>query len=143
MSRDIKILIFQGFLVFGIVLLLASFAQASSGHHAHRHAKAYSPFGKINSDKPLHCLLNSHFHKTMENCPHKSNPLSQGKSAEFRPDCGSNPVGSGGISFGNDLPQGAQSGEFTHHLVFQFIPLRAEGKLTAFCPSIDRPPQLS
>ncbi len=143
MLRYTKILCLQGVLVLGAVFLFASFSQASEGHHSHHHNKTVSPFDKVNSDKPLHCLLNAHLHKTKEACPHNSNHSNKGKSTELRVDCGSNPVNSEGISFGSDFPQYTQSDEFNHHLVIQAVPPLVEGDISIFYHSIERPPQLS
>ncbi len=144
MRKLTKIISLQAVLVLAAVFFFAAFAQASQSHHSHHSAKIVSPFEKrASADKPLHCLLNAHLHKSNEDCPHTSNHSKHGKSTELRADCGSNPVNSDGISFGNDLPQYTQSDEIIHHLVFQFLfPLTAE-KARLFPHSIERPPQLS
>ena len=144
MQRFIKISFLQGLLVLATLLCLASFAQASQGHHSHQPAKIVSPFDKATSNKPLHCLLNSHLHKTNQECPHKAvNHSKKSMATGLRADCGSNPVNSDGISFGNDLPQYIQNDEIVHHLVpLALIPLRIE-RVRLFPHSIERPPQLS
>ena len=72
-----------------------------------------------------------------------SNHYKNNKSAELRVDCGSSPVGSGGASFGSDLPQFASNIEFFHHLSSEFtIPLTND-KIRLLSISIEYPPQLS
>jgi len=144
MQRFIKISVLQGLLILATLLCLASFAQASQDHHSHKRTKIVSPFDKVTSNKPLHCLLNSHLHKTNQECPHKAvNHSKKSMATELRADCGSNPVNSDGISFGNDLPQYIKNEEFVHHLVpLALIPLRIE-RVRLFPHSIERPPQLS
>ena len=143
MQRFIKISVLLGLLVLAALLCLASFVQASQDHHSHKQAKIVSPFDKVSSNKPLHCLLNSHLHKVNQECPHKANHSKKSMATELRADCGSNPVNSDGISFGNDLPQYIKNEEFVHHLVsLILIPLKIE-KTRLFPHSIERPPQLS
>ena len=143
MQRFIKISVLQGLLILATLLYLASFAQASQGHHSHERTKIVSPFDKVTSNKPLHCLLNSHLHKVNQECPHKANHSKKSMATELRAECGSNPVNSDGISFGNDLPQYIKNEEFVHHLVsLALIPLKIE-KTRLFPHSIERPPQLS
>ncbi|MFT4577880.1 MAG: hypothetical protein ACI8PD_000972 [Nitrospinales bacterium] len=139
MRRFTKIFCLQIALVFAVVFLLASFAQASGNHHSHH--QIVSPFDKVSADKPLHCLLNAHLHQIKQDCPHQKN---HSKSAEFRADCGSHPGASHqkGFSFGNDLSQLAQD-EFIHHLALHsFYPL-IDYKVRLFPLSIEHPPQLS
>jgi hypothetical protein len=142
MRRFTKIFCLQGTLVLAVVFLLASFAQASDSHHSHHQAKIVSPFDKVNSDKPLHCLLNAHLHQGQQDCPHKEN---HSKSAEFRADCGSHPGASHskGFSSGNDLPQFAESDVFIHNLVSHSFYLPIDYKVRLFPHSIEHPPQLS
>ena len=143
MQRFIKISVLQGLLVLATLLYLASFAQANQGHHSHKRTKIVSPFDKATLNKPLHCVLNSHLHKVNQECPHKANHSKKSMATELRADCGSNPVNSDGISFGNDLPQYIKNEEFAHHLVsLALIPLKIE-KTRLFPHSIERPPQLS
>ena len=143
MQRFIKISVLQGLLILATLLCLASFAQASQGHHSHKRTKIVSPFDKATLNKPLHCVLNSHLHKVNQECPHKANHSKKSMATELRADCGSNPVNSDGISFGNDLPQYTQNDEFAHHLVLlALIPSRIE-RARLFAHSIERPPQLS
>lgn len=145
MGRLLKIPILQGVLIFSIVFLLAGFAQADPGNHAHPHHQAIkaSPFDKLNSDKPLHCLLNAHLHNPNQNCPHKANRSKKSKSAELRADCGSSPAKSDGISFANDLPGNTQTDEFLHHLAPEPLIPQTTPKVRLFPHSIERPPQLS
>lgn len=142
MRRFSKIFCLQAVLIFGVVFLLASLAQASVGHHSHHQVKVVSPFNKVSADKPLHCLLNAHLHQTTQDCPHKDN---HSKSAEFRADCGSHPGASNshGFSFGSDLSQFTQNDDFFHHLISNsfYSPLVDEARL--FPRSIEHPPQLS
>ena len=143
MQRFIKISVLQGLLILATLLCLASFAQASQGHHSHKRTKIVSPFDKVTSNKPLHCLLNSHLHKAGQECPHKANHSEKSMATGLRADCGSNPVNSDGISFGNDLPQYIQNDEIVHHLVpLALIPLKIE-RARLLPHSIERPPQLS
>jgi len=143
MPRFSKILCLQGILVLGAVFLLVSFAQASVGHHGHHQTKVVSPFDKVNSDKPLHCLLNAHLHKIKEKCPHKSNHSDHGKSAELRADCHSNPINSDGMTFGGDLLKYTNNDEFTHHLISQFLFPQTSDKIRSLPGSFEHPPQLS
>ena len=142
MRLIIKIFCLQSALVLAFVFLLASFAQASGGHHSHHQAKVVSPFGKVSSDKSLYCLLNAHMHQAKLDCPHKEN---HSKSTEFRADCGSHPGASHskGFSFGSDLPQFAESDAFTHNLASHSFYLRLDYKVSLFPHSIEHPPQLS
>jgi len=143
MQRFIKISVLQGMLVLAALLCLASFAQASQHHHSQKRTKIVSPFDKASSNKPLHCLLNSHLHKANQECPHEANSSEKSMATELRADCGSNPANSDGISFGNDLPQYIKNEEFVHHLIsLALIPLKIE-KTRLFPYSIKRPPQLS
>ena len=143
MQRFMKFLVLQGVLVLATVLCIMSFAQASQSHHSHHQAKIVSPFDKVSLNQPLHCLLNSHLHKVNQECPHKANHSKKSMATELRAECGSNPVNSDGISFGNDLPQYIKNEEFVHHLVsLALIPLKIE-KTRLFPHSIERPPQLS
>lgn len=141
MRRSTKIFCLQGALVLAAVFLLTSFAQASGGHHSHHQAKVVSPFNKVSSDKPLHCLLNAHLHQAKQDCPHKAN---HSKSTEFRADCGSHPGASNsqGFSFGSDFSQLTQNDELIHHLVPHsfYPPLDVETRLLP--RSIEHPPQL-
>jgi len=138
-----KISVLRGLLILAALLCFASFAQASQHHHSHKRTKIVSPFDKVSLNKPLHCLLNSHLHKANQECPHKANHSKKSMATELRADCGSNPVNSDGISFGNDLPQYIKNEEFVHHLVsLVLIPLKIE-KTRLFPHFIERPPQLS
>jgi hypothetical protein len=140
MRRFTKIFCLQIALVFAVVFLLASFAQASGNHHSHH--QVVSPFDKVSADKPLHCLLNAHLHQIKQDCPHAD---SHSKSAEFRADCGSHPGASHskGFSFGSDLSQLTQSDDFTHHLAsYSFYPL-IDDEARLLPSSIEHPPQLS
>ena len=140
MRRFTKIFCLQIALVFAVVFLLASFAQASGSHHSHQ--QVVSPFDKVSADKPLHCLLNAHLHQIKQDCPHQE---SHSKSAEFRADCGSHPGGSHqkGFSFGSDLQQFTQSDAFTHHLESHSFYPHIDYKVRLFPRSIEHPPQLS
>jgi len=142
MRLFIKIFCLQSALVLAFVFLLASFAQASSGHHSHHQAKVVSPFGKVSSDKSLHCLLNAHMHQTKLDCPHKEN---HSKSTEFRADCGSHPGASHskGFSFGNDLFQFDKSYAFAHKLVSYSFYNLIDFKVRFFPHTIEHPPKLS
>jgi hypothetical protein len=142
MRRFIKIFCMQGALVLAVLLMLASFAQASGSHHSHHQSKIVSPFDKVNSDKPLHCLLNAHLHQGKKDCPHKEN---HSKSAEFRADCGSHPGASHskGFSFGSDLPQFVESDVLTHNLASRSFYLPIDYRVRLFIYSIEHPPQLS
>jgi hypothetical protein len=143
MQRFMKVLVLEGLLVLAAVLCITSFAQASQSHHSHHQAKIVSPFDKASENKPLHCLLNFHLDKAGQECPHKANHSEKTMATGLRADCGSNPVNSDGISFGNDLPQYTQNDEFAHHLVLlPLIPTRIE-RARLFPHSIERPPQLS
>ena len=144
MQRFIKNFALQGMLILSVVLFLATFAQASPGHSSHHHSTdVVSPFDKVSSDKPLHCLLNAHLHQKKQACPHKGNHSKNNKSAELRVDCGSSPVGSGGASFGSDLPQFASNIEFFHHLSSEFTIHLTNDKIRLLSISIEYPPQLS
>ncbi len=138
-----KISFLQGVLVLVAIFAYASFAQASPGHHSHHKTKVVSPFDKVNSDKPLHCLLNSHLHQSNQDCPHKANHSTKNKSAKLSADCGSKTGNSEGISFGYDLPQFSQSDEFSHHLISQFLISQATCKIRSLPRSFEHPPQLS
>jgi hypothetical protein len=142
MRRFTKIFCLQGALVLAAVFFLASFAQASGGHHSHHQAKLVSPFDKVSADKPLHCLLNAHLHQTKQDCPHEGN---HSKSAEFRADCGSHPGASHskGFSFGSELSQLVQSDEFIHHLTSYSFYVLIDDEVRLLPRSIEHPPQLS
>ena len=134
-----KIFHLQIALVFAVVFLLVSFAQASGNHHSHH--QIVFPFDKLSADKPLHCLLNAHLHQIKQDCPHQK---SYSKSAKFRADCGSHRGASHqkGFSFGSDLSQLSQD-EFIHRLAsYSLYPLR-DYKVRIFPHSIEHPPQLS
>ena len=142
MRRFTKTFCLQSAIVLAVVFLLASFAQASGGHHSHHQAKVVSPFGKVSSDKSLHCLLNAHMHQAKLVCPHKEN---HSKSTEFRADCGSHPGASNskGFSFENDLSRFDKSDAFAHNLVSYPFYLHIVSKVRLFPRSIEHPPQLS
>ena len=142
MRRFTKTFCLQSALFLAVVFLLASFAQASGGHHSHHQAKVVSPFGKVSSDKSLHCLLNAHMHQAKLDCPHKEN---HSKSTEFRADCGSHPGASNtkGFSFENDLSRFDKSDAFAHNLVSYPFYLHIVSKVRLFPRSIEHPPQLS
>lgn len=145
MRRVIKISVLLGMLVLAAVFFFASFAQADPGRHSHPHhqTKAVSPFDKVSSDKPLHCLLNAHLHKTKEECPHNSSHPDKGKSAEFRADCGSNPINSEGSSFGGDLLKHTNTDGFTYNLDYKFLIPQTNDKISLLPRSFEHPPQLS
>jgi hypothetical protein len=142
MRRFTKIFCLQGALVLVAVFMLASFAQASGSHHSHHQAEVVSPFDKVGSDKPLHCLLNAHLHQAQQDCPHQEK---HSKSAEFRADCGSHPGASHskGFSFGSDFSQFAQSGEFTYLLASYSFYVVIDDEVRLLPRSIEHPPQLS
>ena len=142
MRRFTKIFCLQSELVLAVVFLLASFAQASGGHHSHHQAKVVSPFGKVSSDKSLHCLLNAHMHQAKLDCPHKEN---HSKSTEFRADCGSHPGAShsNGFSFGNDLSRFDKSDAFALNLVYFPFYIPIDFKVRFFGHTIVHAPTLS
>ena len=142
MRHFTKIFCLQSALFLAVVFLLASFAQASGGHHSHHQAKVVSPFGKVSSDKSLHCLLNAHMHQAKLDCPHKEN---HSKSTEFRADCGSHPGASNskGFSFENDLSRFDKSDAFAHNLVSYPFYIPIDFKVRFFPHTIEHPPKLS
>jgi hypothetical protein len=113
---------------------------ASGGHHSHHQAKVVSPFGKVSSDKSLHCLLNAHMHQAKLDCPHKEN---HSKSTEFRADCGSHPGASNskGFSFENDLSRFDKSDAFAHNLVSYPFYIPIDFKVRFLPHTIEHPPQ--
>ena len=140
MWRFTKNFCLQGALALAVVFLLVSFAQASDTNLSHQ--QVVSPFGKVSTDKPLHCLLNSHLHQINQDCPHKAN---NSKSVELRAGCGSYPgaTNSKGFSFGSDISQFSQVEEFTHSIESHSFYLHIVSKVRLFPRSIEHPPQLS
>ena len=136
-----KFFCLQGALVLAFFFVIASFAQASDSHHTHHKVKVISPFDKVSTEKPLHCLLNAHLQHAKIDCPHKNNHT---KSAEFRADCGSHPGSSHQkvSSFGSDLSQLTQD-DFTYHLASRSFHLIIDSEVRFTPLTIEHPPQLS
>ncbi len=142
MDFRLKTRCFQVLFLVTVALLWASLAYAGPSHH-HHHADVVSPFDKLDSVKPLHCVLNMHQHTHNKPCPHKVHGEAK-DYYEFRADCGSHKdsANSSSSSLGFDF--------YKDNKQVVLIPIQLSEKLESFVyfekqnlpRSIDHPPQL-
>ena len=144
MSCRFKIKLFSILLLVCMVLFMASVAQAGPSHHHHGNSDVVSPFNKIDTGKPLHCVLNLHLQNGNVPCPHE-NWDGKNNFYELRPDCGthSGPVNSANNSIAKNLSKITSHNSVSPTLFSWMIDLMPDEKLQKLPRYIEHPPQLS